>query len=244
MRSAWIRSAPRFRVSGGLLGGAAVLVALAGCQVRQGQPDLINGKQLFVGKCGACHVLSRADTKGVIGPNLDEAFQASLGDGFKRDTVKGLVAEQILYPNRQGRMPAKLVTGRDAQDVAAYVAAVAAKSGKDTGALADAVGGGQKALAQAQGGKLEIPANPSGQLLFTFRNAQAKPGPLTISSPNKATIPHNVALEGPGANQLGPVGQNGHVSTIKVTLKPGNYTFYCSVPGHRQGGMVGKLTVK
>jgi uncharacterized cupredoxin-like copper-binding protein len=38
--------------------------------------------------------------------------------------------------------------------------------------------------------------------------------------------------------------QGGADSTIKVDLKPGNYTFYCSVPGHREGGMVGKLTVK
>jgi uncharacterized cupredoxin-like copper-binding protein len=31
---------------------------------------------------------------------------------------------------------------------------------------------------------------------------------------------------------------------VSAQLKPGNYTFYCSVPGHRQAGMQGTLTVK
>jgi len=228
----------------GLVVGAVVLVVLGGCQVKRGQPDLVDGKRLFVSKCGSCHVLGRADTKGKVGPNLDQAFQAALGSGFGRNSVRGIVEKQILYPSRTGQMPAKLVTGRDAHDVAAYVAAVAARPGKDTGALATAVGGGQKPLAVAQGTKLDIPADPNGQLLFTFKNAQAKPGSVTITSPNKSSVPHNIAIQGPGANQVGPIGQGGDVSTIRVTLKPGNYTFYCSVDAHRQGGMVGKLAVK
>ena len=239
MRLAATGSASRLSRPAGLVLGAAVLVALGGCEVKRGQPDLVDGKRLFVSKCGSCHVLGRADTKGKVGPNLDQAFQAALGSGFGRSSVRGIVEKQILYPSRNGQMPAKLVTGRDAQDVAAYVAAVAARPGKDTGALATAVGGGQKPLAVARGGKLDIPADPNGQLLFTFKNAQAKPGSVTITSPNKSSVPHNVAIQGPGANQVGPIGQAGHVSTIRATLKPGSYTFYCSVDAHRQGGMVG-----
>jgi uncharacterized cupredoxin-like copper-binding protein len=45
-------------------------------------------------------------------------------------------------------------------------------------------------------------------------------------------------------SEAGEVVKNGGVSKISVTLKPGEYTFFCSVPGHRQGGMEGKLTVK
>jgi plastocyanin len=235
-----------FRLSrpAGLVLGAVLLLTVGGCEVKRGQPDLVDGKRLFVSKCGSCHVLARADTKGQVGPNLDQAFQAALGSGFGRKSVRGIVEKQILYPRRGGAMPAKLVTGRDAQGVAAYVAAVAARPGKDTGALATAVGGGQKPLAAEKGGKLDIPADPNGQLLFSFKNAQAKSGSVTITSPNKSSVPHNIAIQGPGANQVGPIGQGGHVSTLHVTLKPGTYTFYCSVDAHRQGGMQGKLTVK
>jgi plastocyanin len=181
----------------------------------------------------------------VVGPNLDNAFRASLRDGLGRGTVQGVVERQILYPANGSGMPAKLVTGQNAKDVAAYVASVSSTPGKDTGALADAVGGGQKPLAKAQGGKLNIPADPNGRLLYVFKNAEAKPGALTLSAPNPSTVPHNIALEGGGINEIGPVGQGGRfVSTIQVTVKAGEYTFYCSVQGHRQGGMVGKLTVR
>ena len=240
-----LRSSPQPKRAAGLAVAAAGLAVLGGCEVKQGEPDLVNGKKLFVQRCGSCHQLSRADTQGVVGPDLDNAFRTPLRDGMGRGTVRGVVEQQILYPSNGSQMPAKLVTGRDAQDVAAYVAAVAAQPGKDTGALADAVGGGQKPLARAQGGRLNIPADPNGRLIYTFKNAQASPGALTISSPNPSTVPHNIALEGGGLNELGPIGSGGSfVSTIRVNVKPGQYTFYCSVQGHRQGGMVGKLTIK
>src|SRR4051812_18359685 len=206
-----------------VIAGAALLVALAGCQAKQGQPDLVNGKKLFVQKCGSCHILSRANSKGTTGPNLDQAFNRALKDGFKRDTVESVVEKQILYPNLNGVMPAKLVTGRDAADVAAYVGHSADKPGKDTGALGTAVGGGQKPLAKEQDGVLENPADPNGQLLFIFKNMEAKAGALTVRSPNKATVQHNIAIEGNGVNAKGPVGANGHVSEFKVKLKPGKY---------------------
>ena len=38
--------------------------------------------------------------------------------------------------------------------------------------------------------------------------------------------------------------QNGGTSTISQNLKPGTYTFYCSVDGHEAAGMKGTLTVK
>lgn len=243
MRRGVPRFASKLKWLAGLVTLAGVLAVLAGCEVKPGQPDLVNGKKLFVQRCGACHQLARADTKGVVGPNLDQAFRSSVGEGLGRGTIRGVVERQILYPSIGGKMPPKLVTGRDAQDVAAYVASVAAKGGKDSGALAEAVGGAQKALAVARGGRLEIPADPNGRLLFQFKNAQAKSGPVTVSSKNPSSVPHDIVVEGNGIRQGGPVGQNGQVSSFKVTLKPGQYTFYCSVPGHREGGMVGKLTV-
>jgi mono/diheme cytochrome c family protein len=229
--------------------GAAPLVALTGCgsDVKGSRADVVHGKQLFVAKCGACHTLARAGTKGTVGPNLDDAFSQSLQEGFKRSVVRGAVREQILYPNISGKMPAKLYTGQKADDVAAYVAEAVAKPGQDEGALASAVQGVTKKNATAQGGKLRIDADPSGQLAYVVGKATATPGKLTIDSQNKSSTPHDIAIQ-QGSNgpvlATGKVVSGGGVSTVSADLKPGTYTFFCSVPGHRQGGMVGTITVK
>ena len=57
-------------------------------------------------------------------------------------------------------------------------------------------------------------------------------------------MPHNIAIEGNGVDEEGQVVQNGGVSRVEVDLKAGEYTFFCSVPGHREGGMEGTLPVK
>jgi mono/diheme cytochrome c family protein len=212
--------------------------------------DLIAGKKAFAQKCGSCHVLGRAGTKGTQGPNLDDAFRQSLREGFGRDTIHGVVFDQIRHPANVGKdskayMPPKLVTGKLAFDVSSYVAAVAARPGKDEGKLATAVpaAGAGKAVA-AKNGKLEIPADPNGQLAYVAKKATAPAGKLEIDSKNDASIPHDIAIEGNGVNDKGPVVQGGAVSKVSVSLKPGSYTFYCTVPGHREGGMEGTLTVK
>jgi plastocyanin len=212
--------------------------------------DLIAGKKAFSQKCGSCHVLNRAQTKGTQGPNLDDAFRQSLKDGFGRDTIHGVVFDQIRHPaavreDSKAFMPAKLVTGKLAFDVASYVASVASRPGKDTGKLATAVpaaGAGKPVAAEA--GKLLLPADPNGQLAYITKQATATAGPLEIDSKNAASIPHDIALEGNGISEKGDTVQGGATSTIKVTVKAGKYTFFCSVPGHREGGMEGTLTVK
>jgi mono/diheme cytochrome c family protein len=227
---------------------ATAAVALAGCgsDVKGGHADLVKGKQLFVQRCGACHALARAGTRGNVGPDLDDALAQSLSEGFGRSVVRGLVKEQILYPIRSGQMPAKLVTGQGATDVAAYVAGAVAKPGQDTGALASAVRAVSQRAAAAQGGKLEIDANPEGQLAYEVSSATAPAGALEVDSRNASGTPHDIALEGPDGRQLGtgPVVSNGGVSRVSVDLRPGRYTFYCTVPGHREGGMEGTLTVR
>jgi mono/diheme cytochrome c family protein len=229
--------------SAAAIAAAVMLVALPGCRAKDTTGDVVNGKKLFVAKCGACHQLARAGSKGVTGPDLDAAFRQDLKDGIPRDSVRGVVHQQILYPGKAGTMPAKLYKGQDAWDVASYVAAAVDKRGKDTGALA-AIGGGAKKNATAKNGTLDIPTDPSGQLAYLVGNASAPAGALTIDSVNKASIGHNIALSGPGVNSKGPVVSGGKTSSIKVNLKPGKYTFFCSVPGHEQAGMKGTLTVK
>jgi mono/diheme cytochrome c family protein len=226
---------------------AAAIVAVAGCggNVKGDRADVVHGKQLFVEKCGACHTLARASTKGNVGPNLDEAFKQSLADGLKRDTIEGVVKEQILFPSRNGKMPADLVTGQGAVDVAAYVAYAASRGGDDTGALAAAVKAVEQESAEAENGKLEIDADPSGQLAYLVGTATAPAGQLEIDSKNDSSTPHDIALESADGTLLGngDTVSGGGVSTVSVDLKPGTYTFFCTLPGHRDGGMEGTLKV-
>jgi plastocyanin len=213
-----------------LFAGATTLGACGG----GGKADEAKGKQLFTQKCGACHVLENAGTKGVQGPNLDFAFKKSVEDGLGRSTIKGVVKEQIKLP-QGGVMPAKLVDGNDAESVAAYVADAIGKKG-------GAAGGGASGTATANAQNVvEIPTDPSGQLAYKFKDATAKAGKVTLETKNDASVPHNIALQG---GPSGPVVQGGGVSKITAALKAGTYTFYCAVPGHEQAGMKGTLTVK
>ena len=129
----------RFRTSLQLLVAAALAVlAVSGCTLKHPVANLVTGKELFVQKCGSCHTLAHAQTSGDIGPNLDDAFRQDRADGMKSTSIEGLVDFWIQYPDTEGVMPAKLFSGQDAQDVAAYVGRVAARPGQDTGQLAQA----------------------------------------------------------------------------------------------------------
>ena len=114
------------------------MLLLAGCSLKHPVTNLVSGKQLFVSKCGACHALAHAGTAGTRGPNLDDAFAEDRANGYKSSAIQGLVAYWIQYPNPAGVMPANLFKGQKAQNVAAYVGAVASIPGHDTGALAQA----------------------------------------------------------------------------------------------------------
>jgi mono/diheme cytochrome c family protein len=116
---------------------AASAMLAAGCG-REHEPDLVNGKAMFVQKCSSCHTLGRANAQGTTGPNLDQSFRAALKDGMTRSTVEGIVHRQIANVRRNSIMPPNLVKGTDAIDVASYVASVTGKTGQDSGALATA----------------------------------------------------------------------------------------------------------
>ena len=232
----------------------ALALGAAGCAGVKGadNANLILGKQEFVAKCGSCHTLARADTKGIVGPNLDEVFRTSLAEGLQRNAVRTVVEGQVQNPNSTGIMPAGLASGQKLADIAAYVAQSADAPGQDTGLLASAVeapGAGKPAVEKA--GKLELAANPAGQLAYTTSKAEATPGPVTIVMANMSGVSHNVAVEAGenGASAKGAaLGASSFITkgttSVSVNLKPGKYTFFCEAPGHRAAGMYGTITVK
>jgi cytochrome c2 len=118
------------------LAAAAVALSLAACG--RSENDLANGKALFTERCGSCHVLGRAGTQGKTGPDLDTSFRSALASGMDRETVEGIVHDQIANPRNSSSMPAGLAKGQDARDIAAYVAFATARTGEDEGALAQA----------------------------------------------------------------------------------------------------------
>jgi plastocyanin len=93
------------------------------------------------------------------------------------------------------------------------------------------------------GTTLELAADPGGALAFDQTELTAPAGEVTIHLTNDAQIPHNVEVEGNGVEEVSDT-ITGADTSLAVTLEPGEYVFYCAVPGHREGGMEGTLTVE
>jgi uncharacterized cupredoxin-like copper-binding protein len=93
------------------------------------------------------------------------------------------------------------------------------------------------------GETLKIAADPGGALKFDKSSLTAKAGKVTIVMDNPSDLPHAVEIEGSGVEVAGDTVMKGGVSEASADLKPGEYEFYCPVPGHKEGGMEGTLTV-
>jgi cbb3-type cytochrome c oxidase subunit III len=123
--------------------GLALALGLAACGTGgmvSASTDQANGKKLFQQKCAGCHSLAAVGSSSTIGPNLDDAFAQARADGFKESAIANIVHDQIRFagqystaqnnPNYlKANMPTNLVTGQDADDVAAFVAANAGAQG-------------------------------------------------------------------------------------------------------------------
>jgi plastocyanin len=89
---------------------------------------------------------------------------------------------------------------------------------------------------------LENPADPS-QLKFEKSTLEAPAGEVRLVMDNPSQLEHNIAVRGNGLDEKGEVVGQGEESEVTVELEPGEYEFYCSVPGHEEAGMKGTLTV-
>jgi plastocyanin len=114
-----------------------------------------------------------------------------------------------------------------------------------TATLATSAATVSSAQAPASGSStsLKLAANPEGQLKYNTKELSAPAGKVTITMANMSPVEHNVTVA-QGSTVLGATPTfKGGSETLTLNLKPGTYTFYCSVPGHRQAGMEGTLTV-
>jgi cbb3-type cytochrome c oxidase subunit III len=154
----------------------AVALVTAGCGTggiaKSG--DTARGKTLFTKSCAGCHGLADAGSVAKIGPNLDDAFGAMRGSSddmhFSDSTIRNVVLDQIRIAAPP--MPANLVTGQDAEDVAAYVAAVAGT--KPAAAVAAPAGGGG---AGGSDGKAIFSSNCASCHTLAAAEATGKAGP-------------------------------------------------------------------
>jgi plastocyanin len=90
---------------------------------------------------------------------------------------------------------------------------------------------------------LKLAADAGGLLSFDSKLLSAKSGIVTIAFTNASPVEHNVTVA-QGSTVVGATPTfTGGAKTLTVKLKPGTYTFYCTVPGHRQAGMEGTLKV-
>ena len=137
----------------------------------------------------------------------------------------------------------------DAGDAVESVATSATGAAPDDSGAAPTEGSTGEATAPDDGGtapaggeELEIPAAEQG-LAYQVTEVSAPAGEITLRMPNPSTIPHNIAVDEP-EQQIGEIVGEGGESEISLEFPTGEYEYYCSVPGHREAGMVGTLTVE
>jgi plastocyanin len=117
-------------------------------------------------------------------------------------------------------------------------AASGAAAGETEGAAGEEAAGG--------GSTVDLEADPGGGIAYTTEEASAEAGNVTIAFTNPQPVGHDVDVETEGGEEVGKteIITEGTDSVTLKGLKPGKYTFFCSVPGHREAGMEGTLTIE
>jgi plastocyanin len=139
----------------------------------------------------------------------------------------------------------------------AALALVACGSSSDSSSSTTETSGGESQANQGGAAKeesggggggsstLKFEADPNGELAYTSTSETASAGKVTVEFKNPQALTHDVAIEDSSGKEVGATELIADGSdTTTVDLKPGTYTYFCTVPGHREAGMEGTLTVK
>ncbi len=162
------------------------------------------------------------------------ALILSLGIGLRNPT----------FPSTLGAQRAVIAISTVLVVVTASMA-IATSGGSESKATAEPITKeGREAASGSGTSSLKEAADPQGQLSYTTKNLSAKAGQVTIAFANASPLEHNLTIA-QGSKVVGATPTFiGGEKTLTLNLKPGTYTFYCTVPGHRAAGMEGKLTVQ
>jgi uncharacterized cupredoxin-like copper-binding protein len=121
--------------------------------------------------------------------------------------------------------------------------------GSSTSAGSDQGSGGATTVTKFAEGvadqKVEVSADPSGSMKWTKQMYMVTAGDVTFVVKNPSVVIHNFVVEGPGVKATSAnIKANGTLNATLRDLKPGEYKIVCTIPGHREAGMVATLVVK
>lgn len=231
-----------------------------------------SGRELFGQHCGVCHTLSAANAVGKVGPDLDvlrpdagtvlrtiqngclpnppssDSQEICLGQGvMPADVVTGVRAEQVaqFVARVTGASTTISSSGSSASSSAAPTTSTSSASSSSATSTTSTSASSSSAAPSGPAQTINVAAAPSGALKFTTSKLTAKAGKITFVFANKSPLPHNLTIQqGTNGKVLGATPTfTGGSRSFTVTLPAGTYTYFCSVPGHRQAGMLGTLTV-
>lgn len=218
------KSKTAYYIAGGLLVAWALIVSVLFGLRKPDFPGSLGGQRIVMA-ISAILVIAAASTAVITsGGGTEKAGAASASQGTTAATPGGTSAPSTTSE------PSTATASKPA-------ASKPAKSPKAT------TGTPPPASSPAAATTVKLAANPAGQLAYEPKQLTAKAGKVTVDMSNASPVEHDVAVA-QGSTVLGqtPVFAGGSKS-VTLTLKPGKYTFYCTVPGHRQAGMEGTLTV-
>jgi plastocyanin len=223
-----------FYIAGGLLVAWALLVSLGIGMRRPDFPSSVAGQRGVVA-ITAVLVVAAASTAVLTSESPTKTEPVSAGTKTEPTAPIPVVGTPVPAGSAAPAAAGAPAAGAPAATTGASAGKPTATTGTPTPPSSPAAGKGATALALA--------ANPTGALSYNTKQLSAKAGTVTITMANMSPVEHNltVAL---GSKVLGATPTFvGGTKALKLQLQPGKYTFYCSVPGHRQAGMEGTLTV-